>query len=270
MVQAAANFGGSIPEYYDRILGAGQFEAFAAALAGRLPVRPPGPVLELACGTGIVTRQLRARLDQGLQLVATDISSAMLEYARKKLAGVSGIEWREADATKLPFDYAAFGAVVCAFGIMFFPDKAAAMKEARRVLRSGGVLLLDVWDGLDANPHGRANAEVMDELFPGDLEMQFAKMPYGFNDPAAIEKMLRESGFTSIRFEKVKLPVHCPSAREWAIGQLRGTPRGALIEKRGMKIDEVIDKVASALARVGGERPFRVEAQALVAEAVAA
>jgi SAM-dependent methyltransferase len=194
----------------------------------------------------------------------------MLDYARKKLADVGGLEWREADATRLPFGDAAFGAVVCAFGIMFFPEKLAAMKEARRVLRSGGLLLLDVWDGLEANPHGRANAEVMDELFPGETEMQFAKMPYGFNDPAAIRKMLQESGFASIRFEKVKLPVNCSSAHEWAIGQLRGTPRGALIEKRGMKIDDVIDKVASALARVGGERPFRVEAQALVVEAVAA
>ena len=267
MAKAAMEFGGSIPEYYDAILGAGQFEVFAADLAGRLPTRAPGDVLELACGTGIVTQRLRQRLDASLKLVATDISKAMLDYAENKLRAVPGIAWREADATKLPFDSASFGAAVCAFGIMFFPDKRAALSEARRVLKKGGRLLLNVWDGLDANPHGRANARVMDALFPGDAEMQFAKVPYGFNDPAVLGELLEKAGFGAPQFEKVKLPVHCASAREWATGQMRGTPRGALVEQRGMALEEVIGKVAAALAQVGGEAPFRCMAQALVVEA---
>jgi ubiquinone/menaquinone biosynthesis C-methylase UbiE len=267
MVQDAANFGGSIPEYYDRILGAGQFERFAADLAARLPARPPGDVLELACGTGLVTRHLRERLDAGLKLVASDLSPDMLAYGKRKLAALSGIDWKQADATKLPFDQAAFGAVVCAFGIMFFPDKPAAMKEARRVLRRGGTLLINVWDGLANNPHGAANAQVMDELFPDDPEMKFAAIPYGFNDRGTIDALLKQSGFADIRFQTARHGVSAASARDWATGQMRGTPRGLLVEKKGMKLDDVIDKVAAALAKVGGERPFRVQAQALVVEA---
>jgi SAM-dependent methyltransferase len=183
---------------------------------------------------------------------------------------VPGITWREADATKLPFDSGSFAGVVCAFGIMFFPDKRAAVAEARRVLKVGGRLILDVWDGLDNNPHGRATAEVVEALFPGDAEAKFAKVPYGFNDPALLRDLLEKAGFAALKFEKVKLPVRSASAREWAIGQMRGTPRGALLEQRGVALEGVIDKVAAALAAVGGERPFGIEAQALVVEAVAA
>lgn len=86
MVDTSANFSGSIPEYYDSCMGPAWFEAMGADLARRLLVRPPGNVLELACGTGIVTRHLRQRVDPALRLVATDISKAMLDYARKKLA----------------------------------------------------------------------------------------------------------------------------------------------------------------------------------------
>jgi ubiquinone/menaquinone biosynthesis C-methylase UbiE len=269
MVQAAANFGGSIPEYYDRFLGKAQFEPFARELARRLPTRPTGPVLEMACGTGIVTRALRGRLDPEIRIIATDISKAMLDYAQATRGDAPGVEWKEADAGRLPFDDAAFSAAVCAFGVMFFPDKPAAFAEARRVLRRGGVLLFNVWDGQENNPHGRANDEVMKSLFPGDPEMRFAALPYSFNDQTVIRSMLQAAGFGAIRFEAVKLPVELPSARDFATGQMRGTPRGALVEQRGLRLEDVIDKVAAALARVGGEKPFRIEAQALFVEATA-
>ena len=103
MVDVKASFTGSIPEYYDSCLGPAWFDAFAVDLAQRLPVKPPGDVLEIACGTGLVTRRVRERLDPAVRLVATDLSKAMLDYARGKLSGRQGIEWREADALNLPF-----------------------------------------------------------------------------------------------------------------------------------------------------------------------
>src|SRR5919201_751878 len=119
MVDTSANFSGSVPEYYDSCLGPAWFDAFALDLARRLPVKPPGDVLEIACGTGVLTRHVRERLDPDVRLVATDISTAMLEYARRKLSGAEGIEWREAHAVHLPFRDCEFGAVVCGFGFMF-------------------------------------------------------------------------------------------------------------------------------------------------------
>jgi ubiquinone/menaquinone biosynthesis C-methylase UbiE len=266
MVDTARNFGaGSIPEYYDSIMGPAQFERYAGDLVRRLPARPPGDVLELACGSGIVTRALRERIDPALALVATDLSPPMLEYARRKVGGA--VEWRTADAAALPFDDERFGAVVCAFGIMFVPDKQRALREARRVLREGGVLLFNVWDGLENNPHGKVAAEVMTRLYPDDPLMQSGSMPYQFNDRSQIAGMLTEAGFGAVRMDAVRLQCSAPSARDFATGQLRGTPRGQLIEQRGGAVDAVIDEVAQGLARLGGEKPFRFTPQALVVEA---
>lgn len=268
MIDTAANFGGgSIPEYYDTILGPAQLERMAADLARRLPQRPPGDVLETACGTGIVTAQLRRRLDPGLRLVATDLAASMLDYARNKLRDAAGIEWREADAAKLPFPDASFGAVVCSLGIMFVPDKGRAFAEARRVLREGGSFIFNCWDSLEHNAHPRASNEVLTALFPGDPEMDFAKGPYGFNDLALIRRLLAENRFRETRIEKTETSVDCPSAQRFATGVLKGTPRSLLIQSRGVSLDEVIDKLAAAFARIGGAAPFRCRGQAIIVEA---
>jgi len=259
------SFGGSMPDFYDSIMGPAQFEPYGADLARRLPVSPGGDVLEIACGTGRVTRQLRERLAPAVRLVASDLSEAMLEYARRKVGG--SIEWRKADATALPFADASFGAAVCAFGIMFVPDKKAALREARRVLRKGGVLLFNVWDGLENNPQGRPAEEVLTRRFPDDPAMKAGSLPYQFNDRALIGAMLEDAHFDQVRMEAVRLQCSAPSARDFATGQLRGTPRGALIEQSGAPLEPVIDELARGLAAVGGEAPFRYSAQALVVEA---
>ena len=267
MVDTSVDFGGTIPEYYDTILGPAQLEALAADLVRRLPVRPKGDVLELACGTGVLTQRLRDRVDTNFRLVATDINDAMLAYARNKVKGK--IDWRLADAAALPFKDQTFGVVVCALGVMFVPEKPKFYSESRRVLMEGGTLLFNTWDGLEHNPHANAAAEVMENLFPGDAEMQFARIPYGYNDQALIRQQLDQARFGDVRIDKVKIECKAPSARTFATGQVRGTPRGALIEKRGAKLDDVIDKIAEALTRVGGSEPFKCEANALVVQAKA-
>ncbi|HYG54820.1 MAG TPA: methyltransferase domain-containing protein [Burkholderiales bacterium] len=270
MVDTAANFGGSMPLYYDSIMGPAQFEPYGRDLAARLPPDLSGDVLEIACGTGRVTRHLRKNMSQDRTLVASDISAAMLDYAKKQLGSLPGIEWREADASKLPFPDARFVAVVCAFGVMFMPDKAAALREARRVLVKGGTLLFNVWDGLENNPHGRCTSELMESLLPGDPVMKGGSVPYLFNDRAVIAGLLKSAGFQPEKFQEVKIPCECPSARDFANGQIRGTPRGALLAQKGIDVDAIVDKVAEGLAKVGGAKPFRYTPQALVVEARAA
>lgn len=267
MVDGAAAFGGSMPEYYDTILGPAQFEAFGADLVRRLPVRPKGDVLELACGTGIVTLRLRERIDTMFRLVATDLSEAMLAYAKNKVKGK--IDWRIADAAALPFKDETFGVVVCGFGVMFVPDKQKLYGEARRVLLEGGTLLFSAWESLELNKQGAAANAVMEELFPHDPEMQFPRVPYSYHDVARICGELDAARFGDIRVDHVTIEIKAPSARAYATGQVRGTPRGALIEKRGRKADEVIEKIAEALAAVGGSEPFKCEGHALVVQAKA-
>ena len=266
MTDISANFSGSIPEYYDRCLGPAWFDQFAADLAARLAARPGGDVLEIACGTGLVTRHLREKLAPGVRLVASDLSKAMLEYAKAK-RGASGIEWREADACKLPFGDAQFGAMVCAFGFMFVPDRKAAFAEARRVLREGGTLLFNVWDQVEENPHTLTSSQVFEELFPGDPEMQFARITHGMYAPALLRELLAGAHFKEVRIEPRRMEVVCPDARTIATGMIRGTPRVSLIGQRGKKVEDVIEHAAAALAKLGGAAPFRSHAQAIVVEA---
>jgi SAM-dependent methyltransferase len=266
MVDTGATFTGSIPEYYDRCFGPAYLDAILLDLAQRLPAKPPGDVLEIACGTGLLTRHLRERLDPTVRLVATDLSVAMLDFARAKLGNARNLEWGEADAGKLPFRDGEFGAVVCSFGVMFVPDKNAAFSEARRVLKEGGVLLFNVWDRIEENPHILANAEVVEGLFPGDMEMRF-RIPYEMYDPALLRSLLAQAGFEDVKIESKRVPITGASARTIATGQIRGTPRSLLIEKRGVPLDDVIEKVTAALTRIGGANPYRGVAKSIVVEA---
>jgi SAM-dependent methyltransferase len=264
MVSASATFTG--PRYYDECLAL-WFEPYAADLAQRLPERPIGDVLEIACGTGLVTRRLRERLAPSVRLVATDLSPPMLDYARAKLDGRDNIEWQQADALKLPFDDGAFGAVVCGFGVMFFPDRRAGLREMRRVLKRGGLLVFNVWDGIENNPHALANARVVEAMFPDDPEMKF-RLPYDMGDVPELRRLLSAAGFRETRIETRRIALVDADPRAIATGQIRGTPRAALIEQRGASLDAVAEKVAAALSAAGGD-PYNGHAQAVIVEAVA-
>lgn len=264
MSSAPTSFTG--PGFYDECLGPAQFHGFAADLARRLPQRPPGDVLEIACGTGIVTSRIRERLDPSVHLVATDLGKPMIDYAKTKLDPALDIEWLEADALKLPFPDGRFAAVVCGFGFMFVPDRQAALVEARRVLARDGLLLFNVWDAIEQNPHAAAYAAVVEAMFPGDAEMKF-RLPYEMADHGLLRRLLAGANFGATRIETLQMPVHA-EPRSIATGQVRGTPRFALLERRGVEPEVVIGKVAQALEQVGG-KPYRGHAQAVVVEAVA-
>jgi SAM-dependent methyltransferase len=266
-VDIKANFSGGMPAHYDRYLGPAWFDAFGRDLASRLPPKPPGDVLELACGTGLVTSHLRDRLNSSVRLVATDISKSMVDYAREKTNGRGGIEFREADAMKLPFADGEFGAVVCAFGLMYFPDKAAGLREIRRVLGPRGLLVFNVFDRKEENPASKACGAVFEELFPDDSDARF-DTPYMLADTALLWRLVEAARFDSIVIETRKVAIQGIRARDLATGQIRGSPRVALVEQRGMSADRVIERVAEKLTAVGGD-PFQGTAQCLVVEAKA-
>jgi ubiquinone/menaquinone biosynthesis C-methylase UbiE len=263
----AARFTGSIPEHYDRHLGPVIFDPYAEDLVRRVPLRDGIEVLETACGTGRVTRRLLERLPRRGRLVATDLNEAMLEYAQRKLPGDPRIEWRAADATALPFADASFDAVVCQFGVMFYPDKDAGAREARRVLRPGGTYLLNVWDDFAHNAFGRVAHQTIAGFFPTDPPA-FYLTPFGYSDPAAIRDSLERAGFREVAIEHVDREAKSVSARELAIGAVRGNPVSTMIEERGtVSLDQVIEAVSQAFAREGGEAPFRSPIRALVVTA---
>lgn len=256
-----------IAQNYDRYLGPAWFGPIAADLARRMPADPGGDVLEVACGTGLMTRPLRERLAPSRRLVATDLSQPMLDYARGRLEGVRGIEWMKADALDLPFADGEFAVLACSLGVMFPTEKERLFASFRRVLRPGGLLLFNVWDRKELNTCVRVYSEVIEGMFPGDPEMQFT-VPYSMHDTARLRELVAGAGFSEPRIEKVPIQVQAPSARDVATGQVRGTPRGLLLTKRGVDLEEAIGKVAAALvAECGPAQPFRATGQVIVVEA---
>ncbi|HEV2803801.1 MAG TPA: methyltransferase domain-containing protein [Chthoniobacterales bacterium] len=267
MADKNAQFAGSIPAAYDRYLGPLFFQPYADDLAARLHLAPRSSVLELACGTGIVTRVLRDRLPPGARLVATDLNEPMMQIAAAKFTGNDAIEWKEADATKLPFGDGSFDAVVCQFGFMFFPDKASSAREAFRVLKPGGVFLFNVWGSLEENSLGQIPHETIGRFFEKDPPA-FYQVPFGYHDRDEIRHLLENAGFADIRVDVVDKASGITRAEDAATGLVQGTPMSAAIAERDASLLPAITAgVAGALTKHFGGSTFRAPMRAIVVEA---
>ena len=261
MAEADNAFTASMAEVYDRRLGPVLFEPYARDLARRIAHSPPDRP-QTACGTGILTRQLRLHLHPSVRIVATDVNQGMIDYARFGLHTLQHIHWHLADAAALPFPSGNFAAVACQFGMMFVRDKEAAFREARRVLADDGVLVFSVWDSLAHNPCSRIAHETVTvfcresaEYIPGGI---------GISRRRRLRRTLLAHGLDNLRVDTATLEVHSSSAGLLALGQIEGGPVSYTIRQHGIAVDRVVDAVAEALARLGGDRPFRSTMQAIV------
>ena len=247
-------FTGSIPKLYETYLVPLIFEPYAADLATRLASRPLSRVLEIAAGTGVVTRALASALSGSVSIVATDLNQPMLDQAAS-IGTERAVEWRRADAMQLPFEDGTFDAVVCQFGVMFFPDKAKAFAEARRVLTPGGVLIFNVWDRIDENEFADTVTTALESLFPQDPPRFLARTPHGYYDGPTIERDLARGGFTALpKITTVAARSRAESARVPAIAYCQGTPLRLEIEARdASRLGEATDIASKAIAeRFGG------------------
>jgi ubiquinone/menaquinone biosynthesis C-methylase UbiE len=218
MTDDASKFVGSIPEHYDACLGPRIFNGFAEDLAGRVARSGANSVLELAAGTGIVTRKLRDSLPDSSDLVATDLNVPMLDSARKKFREGESVQFKEADAMNLPFPDASFDCVSCQFGVMFFPDKAQSYAEAFRVLKPGGQYLFNVWDSWAKNPFAQLAHEVLADVFP-EKPPGFYRVPFSYRDTEEIATSLASAGFAAITHETVALESQPSPTRPWPWSQ---------------------------------------------------
>lgn len=268
--QPNIDFTGSIPALYDEFLGPAIFVPYAEDLTARVGARvKAGRLLETACGTGLVTRRLDRALAPEVRIVATDLSDAMVGYARTKTPPSTRLEWRAADAQALPFPDASFEGVVNEFGWMFVPDKPLAFREARRVLRSGGVLAFNVWGTLEENPFARIAHTTIASFFTSSPPT-FYQIPFGYNDRALLERHLKEAAFRDIMLESVRKELRAESALGFARGLVEGNPVVAAIREAGVPVADVVEAVKRALTKEGGNAPFRSIMVAVVGTARAA
>ena len=244
-----AVFLGSIPAIYESHLVPLIFEPYAADLAARLRARSPTRVLEVAAGTGVVTRALASALPAAVPIVATDLNPAMLDEAARR--GTSRpVQWQAADAMQLPLPDASVDAVVCQFGAMFFPDKARAFAEARRVLKAGGVFVFNVWDRIDTNEFADVVTRALEPMFPADPPRFLARTPHGYSDTSTIARDLAAGGFAAPpQIDPLELRSRAAGPRVPAIAFCQGTPLRHEIEVRdAARLLEATDTAAAALA----------------------
>lgn len=265
MTDQASRFVGSIPENYDRYLGPRIFQRFAGDLASRAAEHGPDSVLELAAGTGIVSRCLRDQLPPSSTLISTDLNLPMLEVAKSKFEAGEDAHFEIADATGLPYEDNRFDMVVCQFGVMFFPDKQRSYEEVLRVLQPDGRYLFNVWGSLAANPFARITHEAIAALFPDDPP-GFYKVPFSYHEVDVIETSLLAAGFSRVTTHRVEFVSDIPSAREFATGLVFGNPLFEEVTSRGGDPDHVCLAVTSAIKeKLGNSMPL----QATVIDALA-
>jgi ubiquinone/menaquinone biosynthesis C-methylase UbiE len=262
-------FSSSISELYERYMVPLLFEPYAADLARRLSTLAPARLLEIAAGTGAVTRALASALPASTDIVATDLNQPMLDIAAAR-GTARPVEWRQADAMQLPFADGSFDAAVCQFGVMFFPGKAKAYAEARRVLRPGGTFWFNVWDRIDENECTDIVARAVGALFPGDEPQFFTRAPHGYFDRETIERDLAAGGFEAApEFETVTARSRAASALAAATGLCQGSPLRSEIETRDPAgLARATQAAATALAQRFGAGPVDGKMQAHVIRVV--
>ena len=238
-------FDGSIPELYETYLTPLIFEPYAQDLAQRVKLEPVSQVLEIAAGTGVVTRAMVDALGTSVSIVATDLNQPMLDYGASVRADAK-VTWKQADAQALPFDDQTFDAVVCQFAVMFFPDRVKAYSEALRVLQPGGLFHFSVWDEIEENEFAYTVTESLVDLFPDDPPRFLARTPHGYSNIHDVSADLERAGFTALpELDTVVARSRASDASVPAIAYCQGTPLRNEIESRDASLLEHATKVAT-------------------------
>jgi ubiquinone/menaquinone biosynthesis C-methylase UbiE len=262
-----SQFLGSIPDVYERMLVPLIFADYARDLAKRVSSLMPTKVLEIAAGTGALTRELTSHLGARARIVATDLNEPMLKVAAARQEAGGQVEWRPADAVALPFETAAFDAVACQFGAMFFPDKVKGFGEVRRVLEPGGHFLFNVWDRLSENDFTYVAVQALSAVMAPNPTDFMSRIPHGYHDLTKVRADVVSAGLTVVSTETVGLISRGLSARDVAVALCQGTPmRGEIESRQFVSLEEATEVATRALVERYGHGPIEGRLSAHVVE----
>ncbi len=264
-MEKTAAFAGTIPANYENHLGPFLFEPYALDLISRLRDKKYSHILEIACGTGRVTKHLASSLRYDT-LTATDLNQDMITVAKDKVPD-KDIKWFQADALELPFVDNSFDLVVIQFGIMFFPDRATGLAEAYRVLKPGGKLIFNTWDRTENVPGIYEGRNVIESYFEGDPP-KFYSIPFSMYDEKELNDLVVNAGFKNVKVSLVKKQGYSPSAADLSVGIVEGNPiYHSITEKDPSLVSKITEHVKQVLLEKYGDS-VRVPLQAWVTEGI--
>lgn len=240
---AAGQVSASAAEIYDGFFVPALFGQWAEPLCRAAGLKPGDAVLDVACGTGATTRTARRSVGAAGEATGLDRNVDMLSVARSRSPS-SDIEWAQGRAEALPFADAAFDAVLCQFGLMFFEDRAAALREMTRVTRPGGMVAVSVWDRADRSP-GYARMIALIERLIGAAAADALRAPFVLGDQSDFRAALIAGGVTDATIETRDGTARFPSIADWV-----------RTDVRGWTLSDMIDDDQHAALAAAAEREF--------------
>jgi ubiquinone/menaquinone biosynthesis C-methylase UbiE len=231
-------------ERYEQFLVPALMAAWAPRLVAAAGVGPGDRVLDVACGTGIVARTAAGRVGTTGRVTGFDLNPGMLAVAQRLLPD---FEWRQGDATSLPFPDASFDRVLCQFALMFFPDRLAALREMRRVLAPEGTVGLATWDAIEVSPPYVRQAEIVGRL-AGAEAVAIVRSPFVLADPGELRDLCEAAGFEAVEIATIQDAIIYPSVEAFLEGEFDATPLGTFLQGLGGTIrDQAKAEMAEAL-----------------------
>ncbi len=201
---------------YEEFYLPGLFAEWTPRVIDAAKIQSGQRVVDVACGTGVLAQAVADRVGTTGLTVGVDINEGMLNIAREK---APEIEWHQAPAEALPLDDDNYDRVVCQFGLMYFDDQRAALREMMRVLRPGGNLAVVVWDKLERSPAYYAE----DQLFQRVLGEEYAdESPYSLGDLQVLQQLLASAGISDVKIQTHEGTARFSSIDDWIYTDVKG------------------------------------------------
>lgn len=237
----------SAAEVYEQFFVPALFAAWPEHILQAAGVEVGQTVLDVACGTGILSRGARQVVGASGTVVGVDINDGMLAVARSKRPD---IEWRQGEAESLPFEEGVFDHVVSQFGLMFFQDRSKAISEMLRVMKPGQKGCVAVWAALSETPGYAAVAKMLADVFDPDVAKS-VEAPYCLSDTNDLESIFTIAGARSISISTISGKARFESMDSWLYTDIKGWTLADIVDDDDY---ERLQKAAPAyLGRFAGE-----------------
>lgn len=237
MTQSGFQLSGNAAAIYEDQKVPAMFAPLADATLNAVTLFDDDIVLDVACGTGIVARKVRDKIDPASRIVGADLNEGMIATAKSLTDAQSrSCEWHTADAMELPFEDAVFSIVFCQQGLQFIPDKESVLREIHRVLRPSGRVALTVWSGMADFMVPIAEAL---SRYVGDDVAEKAKAPFAYNGESLLP-IISDIGFVDVSIEKLTINRTIQATESAIRDEVMGLPIASSVKAKG---EDVLQKI---------------------------